>query len=106
MCIGRDVDKTTTGATQSTDGSDAAEVQLFTGKELRSHNTPASAWAAVNGKVLDITSFAKRHPGGDLILLAAGKDATVLFKTYHPRGVSKALLDKLTVCTKWNELNI
>lgn len=77
--------------------SNDSAVKTFTSKELRSHNTPASAWAAVHGKVLDITSFAKRHPGGDLILLAAGKDASILFETYHPRGVPPALVKKLTI---------
>ena len=76
--------------------------------ELASHNSPHSAWCAVHstdsaGKytgehaVLDITSFASRHPGGDLILLAAGKDASVLFETYHPRGVPHSLVKKLQI---------
>ena len=78
-------------------GTDEAEIQSFSKKDLHAHNTPSDAWTVVNGKVLDITSFSKRHPGGDLILLAAGKDASVLFQTYHPRGVSPALVDKLTV---------
>jgi hypothetical protein len=49
--------------------------------------------------VLDITSFASSHPGGDLILLASGKDATVLFNSYHPRGVPPSLIKKLTIGT-------
>jgi len=76
--------------------------------ELATHNTPSSAWCAIhnqdsNGKytsghaVLDITNFASRHPGGDLILLAAGKDASVLFETYHPRGVPHGLVKKLQI---------
>ena len=73
--------------------------RLITRDELRSHNGPHNAWAAVHGRVISITDFAKRHPGGDIILLAAGKDATVLFETYHPRGVPTSLLDKLQVGT-------
>ena len=76
--------------------------------ELAAHNTPASAWCAVHSKdssgrytgehmVIDITDFSSRHPGGDLILLAAGKDASVLVETYHPRGVPQSLLRKLTI---------
>lgn len=71
--------------------------RLITRDELRSHNVPQNAWAAVHGRVVNITEFARRHPGGDIILLAAGKDATVLFETYHPRGVPTSLLDKLQV---------
>lgn len=67
--------------------------------EVKSHNTPKSAWAVVNKQVIDITNFAKRHPGGDIILLAAGKDATVLYHTYHPNGIPQALLDKLQIGT-------
>ena len=32
-----------------------------------------------------------------MILLAAGMDATVLFETYHPRGVPNAVVDKLCI---------
>jgi len=66
--------------------------------ELKLHNTPYSAWSVVNdNQVVDITQFSKRHPGGDIILLGAGKDASILFRTYHPKGVPKALLRKLEV---------
>jgi len=34
-----------------------------------------------------------------VILLAAGMDATVLFETYHPRGVPSAVVDKLCIGT-------
>jgi len=82
--------------------------QTVSPSELARHNTPDDAWCAVHvqdsdGKytgghaVLDITSFASRHPGGDLILLAAGKDASVLVETYHPRGVPPSLVKKLSV---------
>jgi hypothetical protein len=82
----------------------------ITKSELAKHNTPHSAWCALHSTprttsnadkthhiVLDITKFASTHPGGDLILLAAGKDASVLFETYHPRGVPSAIIKKLTV---------
>mmetsp|Transcript_47333 Transcript_47333/g.143336 ORF Transcript_47333/g.143336 Transcript_47333/m.143336 type:complete len:142 (+) Transcript_47333:302-727(+) len=71
--------------------------RLVTLKELKEHNSPKTAWTAVHGRVLDVSDFASRHPGGDTILLAAGRDASVLFETYHPRGVPSALLDKLQV---------
>jgi fatty acid desaturase len=67
--------------------------------QLNAHNTPKSAWASVHGKVIDITDFAKRHPGGEIILLAAGKDATVLVETYHPRGMPNSIIDKLQIGT-------
>eukprot|EP01082_Thalassiosira_pseudonana_P014611 g13115.t1 g13115 contig70:49572-51339(-) len=89
------------------------EHRTISKSELAQHNTPKSAWCAVhstpatdpshsNNKqhahlVLDITDFASRHPGGDLILLASGKDASVLFETYHPRGVPTSLIQKLQI---------
>jgi len=83
-------------------------IKSISKSELATHNAPASAWCAVHATdpdgnyipghvVLDITSFASRHPGGDLILLAAGKDASVLFETYHPRGVPRTLVKKLQI---------
>lgn len=44
----------------------------------------------IDGKVYDIKSFLDKHPGGsDLLLLAAGRDATVMFRSYH-RNLGKA----------------
>lgn len=75
--------------------------RIFTLKELASsYNTPQNAYASVHGTVLNISSFAKHHPGGDLILLSAGRDATILFETYHPRlqhGIPKAIVEKYAV---------
>jgi hypothetical protein len=73
--------------------------KLISLEKVKLHNTPSSAWTIVNDQVIDITQFSKRHPGGDIILLSAGRDATVLFHTYHPRGVPKSVLDKLQIGT-------
>lgn len=52
--------------------------------ELAEHNSPGSAWVAVNGDVFDITAFFPRHPGGSKILNAyLGKDATKAFNSSH-----------------------
>lgn len=93
----------------------AAGLKSITKSELAAHTSPSSAWVALHESslssantapsgptrhiVLDITSFASSHPGGDLILLASGKDATVLFNSYHPRGVPPSLIKKLTIGT-------
>ena len=35
-------------------------------------------------KVYDVSKFLNRHPGGkDMLLMAAGRDVTVVFETYH-----------------------
>jgi len=44
--------------------------------------------------VYDITDFAKSHPGGaQLLALAVGRDATILFESHHvrPEIVAKTL---------------
>lgn len=79
----------------SSAASDASKV--FSLAEVQKHCSQRDAWVVVHGKVLDITDFIASHPGGDLIVLAAGSDATVLFETYHPQGISSAVTDKLFI---------
>ncbi|KAL7532120.1 hypothetical protein ACHAXR_004450 [Thalassiosira sp. AJA248-18] len=88
----------------TTSSNTTTALKTISKSELASHSTPSSAWCAIHTStpgqqhaVLDITTFASRHPGGDLILLAAGKDASVLFETYHPRGVPSTLVKKLQI---------
>lgn len=71
------------------DAPQAKQSSGYTLKELSqyahvSKSPTGQILTAVNSKVIDITKFVKNHPGGDLILLAAGRDATVLWETYHP----------------------
>merc|ERR1719407_337745 len=56
--------------------------------ELAKHNTAADCWVAVNGQVLNVTSFLKDHPGGELAIVTfAGKDASEEFNMIHPPDV-------------------
>lgn len=44
-----------------------------------------SIWMSIDDIVYDVTSFLEQHPGGkEYLLLAAGRDCTDLFKSYHP----------------------
>ena len=45
----------------------------------------------------DITPFMERHPGGELIMQCAGREASVLFLTSHPLSVKKNILPKYLV---------
>lgn len=54
-----------------------------TWSELTKHNTVEDAWIAIKGRVYDITSFVPLHPGGDILLTAAGQDATDVFAGFH-----------------------
>jgi fatty acid desaturase/cytochrome b involved in lipid metabolism len=60
----------------------------YTLDDIAKHNTPKDCWVALHGNVYDLTKFLPTHPGGDVIKLASGQDATVLFESYHVRGVS------------------
>ncbi|KAK3742746.1 hypothetical protein QZH41_018952 [Actinostola sp. cb2023] len=58
--------------------------RTFTWTELSQLNTKDKAYVAVRGKVYDVTKFIDRHPGGrDVLLMAAGRDVTMVFETYH-----------------------
>merc|ERR1719181_2385233 len=60
----------------------------FTVEEVAKHNSKASCWVVLDGKVLDVTNFLSEHPGGELAILTfAGKDATEEFDMIHPPDV-------------------
>merc|ERR1719421_555939 len=60
----------------------------FTAEEVAKHNSKASCWVVLDGKVLDVTNFLADHPGGELAILTfAGKDATEEFNMIHPPDV-------------------
>merc|ERR1719230_948932 len=60
----------------------------YTLEEVAKHNTKASCWVVLDGKVLDVTKFLTEHPGGELAILTfAGKDATEEFNMIHPPDV-------------------
>ncbi|KAI1087628.1 FMN-dependent dehydrogenase-domain-containing protein [Rostrohypoxylon terebratum] len=53
--------------------------------EVNEHSTQDSCWMVLHGKVYDITSFVRKHPGGRSILLKnAGRDASKAFDSVHP----------------------
>ncbi|KFD46571.1 hypothetical protein M513_12550 [Trichuris suis] len=53
---------------------------FVTAKVLKEHSSEDDLWVLLNGKVYDVTSYLRFHPGGkDSILSVAGTDATSLF---------------------------
>jgi len=70
----------------------------LTREEVAKHNSKASCWVILSGKVLDVTDFLKDHPGGELAILTfAGKDATEEFDMIHPPDVIDKYLPKSSV---------
>ncbi len=53
--------------------------------ELRQHKTVETGiWTALKGNVYNITPYIEFHPGGvEKIMMAAGRDCTMLFDKYH-----------------------
>merc|ERR1719158_1121291 len=67
----------------------------FTLAEVASHNSKSSCWVILHNRVLDVTTFLKDHPGGELAILTfAGKDASEEFDMIHPPDVIDKYLDK------------
>ncbi|KAG6575202.1 Delta(8)-fatty-acid desaturase 2, partial [Cucurbita argyrosperma subsp. sororia] len=72
-----------------------AEKKYITSEELLKHNKPGDLWISIQGKVYNVTDWAKEHPGGDTPFLnLAGHDVTDAFIAYHP-GTAWAYLDRL-----------
>jgi len=59
----------------------------FSWEEVHEHNKRDDCWMVIKGKVYDVTSWVEKHPGGDLIMTGAGRDATPFFISYHPTKV-------------------
>merc|ERR1712007_379309 len=72
-------------------------------EEVQKHNSNTDCWVVLHGRVLNVTSFLKEHPGGELAIMTfAGKDATKEFDMIHPPGVVEkyapnAVIGKLAV---------
>jgi len=63
-------------------------IQKYTFDEIKKHNTTKSCWLVIKNKVYDTTEFISQHPGGNFMLLGAGRDCTHLFQSYHPLYVA------------------
>ena len=67
--------------------------------QVQEHNKNEDCWIVLSGLIYDVTDYIKYHPGGDIILEDAGKDATEAFETYHPWVNYKSILSKFMVGT-------
>mmetsp|Transcript_38283 Transcript_38283/g.94972 ORF Transcript_38283/g.94972 Transcript_38283/m.94972 type:complete len:488 (+) Transcript_38283:257-1720(+) len=74
-------------------GVGAGGARKYTTAEVEAHSTPDDLWLIVHSKVYDVTRFAPKHPGGNMIWVKGGGDCTQLFDSYHPLK-TQAVLDK------------
>jgi cytochrome b involved in lipid metabolism len=66
----------------------------ITWEEIKKHNHKNDCWIVIENNVYDITGYLRLHPGGDIILDAAGKDGTSLHHHYHPWVNVHRLIEK------------
>lgn len=75
----------------ATQPAPAPEERTFTFEEVSKHDKADDCWVVVSGKVYDVTEFVPKHPGGNMIYVNAGKDATNMFDSYHPASARQVL---------------
>lgn len=85
------------GSAFSINNMDAPQKRQITWDELAKHDKTTDAWIAIKGRVYDVTNFARRHPGGDIIFTAAGRDATDVYAGFHASTDAWRLLPPLCV---------
>lgn len=62
----------------------ATSTQTYSIAEIALHSSVISCWTTVNGKVYDLTSWIKDHPGGQQAILGiCGKDGSEAFNSQH-----------------------
>ncbi|CAI5516184.1 unnamed protein product [Closterium sp. Naga37s-1] len=76
---------------RSVAGSNGNAAKQFTMDEVSKHNRPGDAWVVVQNKVYDVSDFADQHPGGRVIYLLAGRNATDVFAVFHKPSTSAFL---------------
>jgi len=70
----------------------------FSRADVSTHSKDGDAWVVIDNNVLDVSKFARMHPGGKGILLNyAGKDATEAFYQYHRKNILSKYLPRLSV---------
>jgi uncharacterized protein with NAD-binding domain and iron-sulfur cluster len=86
--------------------SNNSNIEKFTNRitldEVKKHNTKSDLWTYYKGNVYDITKFISKHPGGNIILQAGGKDLEQIWKTNNVSWHSEkksilGLLDKYKI---------
>ena len=76
----------TTAATTTNTGpaSTTNTPTSYTLAQIATHNNASSCWAAINGKVYNLTAWINQHPGGpERILSICGTDGSAAFNGQH-----------------------
>ncbi|XP_052208048.1 cytochrome b5-like [Diospyros lotus] len=66
--------------------------------EVSLHSDMKDCWVIINGKAYDVTDFLLVHPGGqEILLMAAGKDASEEFENAGHGSAARLMLDEFYV---------
>lgn len=79
---------------------------FYTWKEIEKHNKHDDCWLAIDDIVYDVSKFALSHPGGDIILLGGGTDASIMFSSYHVNGINPKILEKYAIGKKITKISL
>jgi len=60
--------------------------------EVAQHDKLEDVWIVIHNKVYDVTHFIGEHPGGDILMDGAGKDATGLFEDIGHSSDARSML--------------
>ncbi|KAI0997566.1 hypothetical protein K3495_g10624 [Podosphaera aphanis] len=70
----------------------------YTYTDVSEHNSKEDLYMVINEKVYDVTKFLDEHPGGEEVMLdAAGQDATEAFEDVGHSDEAREILDRMTV---------
>lgn len=86
----------TSPSNSSSSSISTKEFRKYSWDEVSTHNSENDCWSVIKGKVYDVTNWIPKHPGGNLIMNGAGRDATALFISYHPLQ-TEAVLQKYLI---------
>jgi cytochrome b involved in lipid metabolism len=73
-------------------------VKKYTMATVKKHHTKSNCWSVVGKNVYKLTSFIKKHPGGQKRIIAmCGKNATSKFRGQHGSGRANTTLSKYKI---------
>ncbi len=63
----------------------------LTWSEIAQHNSTQDCWIVVDGGVYDVTEWVSKHPGGEMLAILAGEDASAMYHSSHLRDITPML---------------
>lgn len=85
---------------QQSNESMPEEMREYSAAEVAQRNNPRDGiWVTYDNKVYDVTDFVESHPGGDRIMMAAGRDLTVFWNAIVHSSDARKMLESYRIGT-------